>query len=69
MNFSTYALMPQGLTLVVLVVAAISALTWTVERIKQRRMERLLEDMEEPRSEATEPLAAQRVDPRRRQAE
>ena len=69
MTFSTYSLMPQGLTIAFLTVAAISALTWTVAKVKQRRMERLLDDMESPKSAATEPLAAERRPSPSRQVE
>jgi len=45
-TFSTYALMDEGLTLTILTVAAISLVGWIAERAKQRRMERLVAEME-----------------------
>jgi hypothetical protein len=56
-NFSTYSLLSEGLTLTILTVATVTFVGWLVERAKQRRMERLLAEMEAPTSAATEPLS------------
>ena len=47
MIFSTYALMPVGFLLATLTVATIEALGWLRGQVQQRRMVRLLAEMEE----------------------
>lgn len=72
MNFSTYGMMGEGLTIAILITATVSAIGWLVERYKQRRFDALMEAEPEahadPTATAAKPLAAPPV-ARARQAE